>query len=159
MIQDAQIQGSVRTRKELVEPTSGNTGLGLTMVSNANGYRLTTPLSSAIPEEKRNLLRFFGAEVVRLNSASSSSTSGASSSSAIAVRYSTSSVGPVEGLRIRSARTDRRRAPERNPPGDKCFPGFDNGSATSPGMIGGDVSAWLGERVSESKGGGTPAGG
>jgi cysteine synthase/rhodanese-related sulfurtransferase len=36
------------------------------MISNANRYRLTTPLSNAIPEEKRNLLRFFGADVEEL---------------------------------------------------------------------------------------------
>ncbi len=66
MIREAQIQGDVSERQQLVEPTSGNTGLGLTMVSNAAGYRLTTPLSNAIPEEKRNLLRFFGADVEEL---------------------------------------------------------------------------------------------
>ena len=66
MIREAQIEGTVSQGQRLVEPTSGNTGLGLTMVSNANGYSLTTPLSSAIPEEKRNLLRFFGAEVEEL---------------------------------------------------------------------------------------------
>ena len=66
MIREAQNEGSVSDHQRLVEPTSGNTGLGLAMVSNSNGYRLTTPLSSAIPEEKRNLLRFFGAEVEEL---------------------------------------------------------------------------------------------
>ena len=52
---------------DLVEPTSGNTGLGLAMVGNALGYDLTTPLSRAIPIEKRTMLRFFGAEVEELD--------------------------------------------------------------------------------------------
>lgn len=67
MIREAQIQGTVGERQRLVEPTSGNTGLGLAMLANANGYSLTTPLSKAIPEEKRNLLRFFGADVEELD--------------------------------------------------------------------------------------------
>lgn len=66
MIDEAQIEGTISRGQLLVEATSGNTGLGLTMVSNANRYSVTTPLSNAIPEEKRDLLRFFGAEVEEL---------------------------------------------------------------------------------------------
>ncbi|HEX6299295.1 MAG TPA: pyridoxal-phosphate dependent enzyme [Acidimicrobiia bacterium] len=66
MVRNSQIDGTVGEYQSLVEPTSGNTGLGLAMVANANGYRLTTPVSNAIPEEKRNLLRFFGADVEEL---------------------------------------------------------------------------------------------
>jgi cysteine synthase/rhodanese-related sulfurtransferase len=66
MIRNGQIDGTVWEDQSLVEPTSGNTGLGLAMVANANGYHLTTPVSNAIPEEKRSLLRFFGAEVEEL---------------------------------------------------------------------------------------------
>jgi cysteine synthase/rhodanese-related sulfurtransferase len=65
MILQAREQGLL-TDHELVEPTSGNTGLGLAMVGNALGYALTTPLSSAIPLEKRTMLRFFGATVEEL---------------------------------------------------------------------------------------------
>lgn len=67
MIREAQVEGAVTEGQKLVEPTSGNTGLGLAMVSNSSGYSLTTPLSNAIPEEKRNLLRFFGAQVEELD--------------------------------------------------------------------------------------------
>jgi len=67
MIREAQLEGAVTEGQQLVEPTSGNTGLGLAMVSNSSGYSLTTPISSAIPEEKRNLLRFFGAQVEELD--------------------------------------------------------------------------------------------
>lgn len=65
MILQAKEQGDL-TDEDLVEPTSGNTGLGLVMVGNALGYSLTTPLSSAIPLEKRTMLRFFGATVEEL---------------------------------------------------------------------------------------------
>ena len=62
MIREAKEQGTL-SDEDLVEPTSGNTGLGLVMMGNALGYSLTTPLSSAIPLEKRTMLRFFGAAV------------------------------------------------------------------------------------------------
>ena len=52
---------------KLVEPTSGNTGLALAMLANARGVSLRTPLSSAIPIEKRTMLRFFGAGVIELS--------------------------------------------------------------------------------------------
>lgn len=67
LVRDGELEGTVGEGQSLVEPTSGNTGLGLAMVSNAGGYRLTTPVSGAIPEEKRNLLRFFGAQVEELD--------------------------------------------------------------------------------------------
>ena len=63
MIQHAEERGDLAS-ENLVEPTSGNTGLGLVMVGNARGYKLTTPLSAAIPAEKRSVLRFFGCEVI-----------------------------------------------------------------------------------------------
>lgn len=66
MIVDAETREALAPDQKLVEPTSGNTGMGLTMMSNARGYSLTTPLSSAIPLEKRTMLRFFGAEVIEL---------------------------------------------------------------------------------------------
>lgn len=52
---------------KLVEPTSGNTGMALAMLANAKGLSLRTPLSSAIPIEKRTMLRFFGADVIELS--------------------------------------------------------------------------------------------
>ncbi len=66
LIADGEARRTVQTDQLLVEPTSGNTGMGLAMIANAKGYSLTTPLSTAIPLEKRTMLRFFGAEVLEL---------------------------------------------------------------------------------------------
>jgi cysteine synthase/rhodanese-related sulfurtransferase len=68
LMEDAERRGDIAPgRKTLVEPTSGNTGLGLTMMANAKGYSIRTPLSNRIPLEKRAVLRFFGADVIELN--------------------------------------------------------------------------------------------
>jgi len=66
LIEDAEARGILEPGQKLVEPTSGNTGMGLAMISNVKGYSLTTPLSTAIPLEKRIMLRFFGADVLEL---------------------------------------------------------------------------------------------
>ncbi len=67
MIRDAEQRGALGHGHKLVEATSGNTGLGLAMVGNAKGYALRTPLSAAIPLEKRTILRFFGTDVHELD--------------------------------------------------------------------------------------------
>ena len=67
MVEDAERRGTMTDGQKLVEPTSGNTGLGLAMVANANGYQLTTPVSDQIPLENRTMLRLFGADVVELD--------------------------------------------------------------------------------------------
>jgi cysteine synthase/rhodanese-related sulfurtransferase len=64
LIADAEARGV--HLENLVEPTSGNTGMGLAMVANAKGYKFTATLSTAIPQEKRTMLRVFGANVVEL---------------------------------------------------------------------------------------------
>jgi cysteine synthase/rhodanese-related sulfurtransferase len=69
MVREAEESGALGAVKKLVEPTSGNTGMGLAMVGNAKGYSLTTPLSMEIPQEKRSVLRFFGADVIELSDA------------------------------------------------------------------------------------------
>jgi cysteine synthase/rhodanese-related sulfurtransferase len=69
MVREAEESGALGAVKKLVEPTSGNTGMGLAMVGNAKGYSLTTPLSMDIPQEKRSVLRFFGAAVIELSDA------------------------------------------------------------------------------------------
>ena len=66
LVRTSENDGLLEEGQKLVEPTSGNTGLGLAMMANAAGYQLTTPLSNAIPLEKRTMLRFFGAVVEEL---------------------------------------------------------------------------------------------
>jgi len=66
MVHDAEESGRIGSSQKLVEPTSGNTGLALAMVSNAKGYSLTTPMSNQIPLEKRTVLRLAGVDVIEL---------------------------------------------------------------------------------------------
>jgi cysteine synthase/rhodanese-related sulfurtransferase len=65
LVADAESRGE--TLENLVEPTSGNTGMGLAMMANARGYHFTATLSSAIPLEKRRALRLFGTNLIELN--------------------------------------------------------------------------------------------
>jgi len=65
LVRDAQERGL--KLENLVEPTSGNTGMGLAMIANAKGIKFTATLSLAIPEEKRASLRVFGAKLVELS--------------------------------------------------------------------------------------------
>lgn len=67
MIHDAQDKGLLTDGQSLVEPTSGNTGMGLAMMANAKGFSLSTPLSKDIPAEKRAMLKFFGTNVEELD--------------------------------------------------------------------------------------------
>ncbi len=64
LITDAEARGV--KLENLVEPTSGNAGMGLAMVSNARGYHFSATLSSEIPLEKRSALRLFGTSLIEL---------------------------------------------------------------------------------------------
>src|SRR5262245_38321344 len=64
LVRDAEEKGL--KLQNLVEPTSGNTGMGLAMIANAKGYKFTATLSLQIPAEKRAALRAFGAKLVEL---------------------------------------------------------------------------------------------
>ena len=67
LLRDADEKGLLGEGQQLVEPTSGNTGMGLAMLANASGFELTTPLSNKIPAEKRVMLKVFGANVEELD--------------------------------------------------------------------------------------------
>ncbi|WP_370247147.1 cystathionine beta-synthase [Nocardioides sp.] len=64
MIEAAEASGELRPGGTIVEPTSGNTGVGLAMVAQAKGYRCVFVCPDKVSEDKRNVLRAYGAEVV-----------------------------------------------------------------------------------------------
>lgn len=64
MIADAEARGLLRPGGTIVEPTSGNTGVGLAMAAAIKGYRCVFVMPDKMSQEKRDLLRAYGAEVV-----------------------------------------------------------------------------------------------
>ena len=64
MIEQAESEGTLTKGKIIIEPTSGNTGIGLAMIGAVKGYRVQIVMSSAVSVERQKMIKAFGGEII-----------------------------------------------------------------------------------------------
>ena len=126
MIEAAEAAGELEPGRELLEPTSGNTGISLALVAKLKGYPLTCVMPENATEERRRLLRLYGAEIVELarrggleRRRARSRSSSPSASRATSCRSSTR----TRRTRARTTRAPARRSPRRSTASTCSSPG------------------------------------
>jgi cysteine synthase B len=68
MLEQAEQEGTLTKDKIIIEPTSGNTGIGLAMIGAIKGYRVQIVMSSAVSVERQKMIKGFGAEIILTDS-------------------------------------------------------------------------------------------
>ena len=67
MIENARREGKISPGTVIVEPTSGNQGIGLALIGAVKGYRTVIIMPDSVSEERRKLVRHYGAEVILIH--------------------------------------------------------------------------------------------